>query len=115
MDTLIISKQNNILHICNYGYSVDYTIYDSKGHSLDGGILESSKTIFNNQSVIKEIINMVQERFDFTEPYMYLYGEQTEGLLELIELEDYKNTHTNVDNYLASLKSNSSTEMELIK
>lgn len=115
MDTLIISEQNNILHICNHGYSVDYTIYDSKGHSMDGGILESSKDIFDNKTVIKDIISMIQERYEFTEPYMYLYGEQTEGLLELIELEDYKNTQLKVDNYLASLKSNSSTEMELIK
>ena len=115
MDTLIISKENNILHICNHGYSVDYTIYNSKGHSMDGGILESSKSIFDNKTVIKDIISMVQERYDFAEPYMYLYDGQTEGLLELIELEDYKNTHSNVDNYLTSLKSNSSTEMELIK
>ena len=115
MDTLIISKENNILHICNHGYSVDYTIYNSKGHSMDGGILESDKSVFDNKTVIKDIINMIQERYDFEEPYMYLYDGQMEGLLELIELEDYKNTHSNVDDYLTSLKNNSSTEMELIK
>jgi len=115
MDTLIISKENNILHICNHGYSVDYTIYDSKGHSTDGGILESSSKVFDNNTVIKDIIGMIQEDYEFTEPYMYLYDKQTEGLLELIEFEDYKNTHSNVDDYLASLKNNYSTDMELIK
>ena len=42
MDELIISAENNILHICNEGYSVDYTFYNSKGHELDGGIIYSS-------------------------------------------------------------------------
>lgn len=112
MDTLIISKENNILHICNHGYSVDYTIYNSKGHSMDGGILESSNSVFDNNNVIKNIVNMVQESYDFTEPFMYLYDKQTEGLLELIELEDYKNTHSNVDEYLSSLKNNSLNEIE---
>lgn len=41
MDTLIISNESNILHVSNKGYTVDYTFYDYKGHSIDGGILES--------------------------------------------------------------------------
>ena len=55
MDTLIISNESNILHVSNKGYTVDYTFYDCKGHSIDGGILESEKEKFNTQEVKNEI------------------------------------------------------------
>ena len=106
MYMLIISNENNILHIFNKGYSVDYTFYNCKGHSLDGGILESSKEKFNINDVKNEIINMFKDSIDFTEPYMFLEGERADGLLELIEMEDYKNTQLKVDSYLSSIKNN---------
>ena len=112
MDMLIISNENNILHIFNKGYSVDYTFYNCKGHSLDGGILESSKEKFNINDVKNEIINMFKDSIDFTEPYMFLEGEMADGLLELIEMEDYKNTQLKVDSYLSSIKNNSYIEVE---
>lgn len=112
MDTLFISQENNILHIFNKGYTVDYTFYNSKGHSLDGGILESSKDKFDTQEVKKEIINMFKDTINFSEPYMCLEGEQADGLLELIEMEDYKNTQLKVNNFLSSIKNNSNIEME---
>ena len=112
MDMLIISNENNILHIFNKGYSVDYTFYNCKGHSLDGGILESSKEKFNINDVKNEIINMFKDSIDFTEPYMFLEGERANGLLELIEMEDYKNTQLKVDSYLSSIKNNSYIEVE---
>lgn len=112
MDMLIISNENNILHIFNKGYSVDYTFYNCKGHSLDGGILESSKEKFNINDVKNEIINMFKDSIDFTEPYMFLEGERADGLLELIEMEDYKNTQLKVDSYLSSIKKNSYIEVE---
>lgn len=112
MDMLIISNENNILHIFNKGYSVDYTFYNCKGHSLDGGILESSKGKFNINDVKNEIINMFKDSIDFTEPYMFLEGERADGLLELIEMEDYKNTQLKVDSYLSSIKNNSYIEVE---
>jgi len=112
MDMLIISNENNILHIFNKGYSVDYTFYNCKGHSLDGGILESSKEKFNINDVKNEIINMFKDSIDFTEPYMFLEGERAKGLLELIEMEDYKNTQLKVDSYLSSIKNNSYIEVE---
>lgn len=112
MDMLIISNENNILHIFNKGYSVDYTFYNCKGHSLDGGILESSKEKFNINDVKNEIINMFKDSIDFTEPYMFLEGERADGLLELIEMEDYKNTQIKVDSYLSSIKNNSYIEVE---
>ena len=112
MDMLIISNENNILHIFNKGYSVDYTFYNCKVHSLDGGILESSKEKFNIKDLKNEIINMFKDSIDFTEPYMFLEGERADGLLELIEMEDYKNTQLKVDSYLSSIKNNSYIEVE---
>ena len=112
MDTLIISKEDNILHIFNKGYIIDYTFYDCKGHNLDGGILESSNEKFNINKIKDEIISMFKESIKFTEPYMILEGERADGLLELIEMEDYKNTQLKVNNYLSSIKSNSYIEVE---
>lgn len=112
MDTLIISQENNILHIDNKGYTVEYTIYNSKGHSLDGGILESKKDKFDTKVVLNEILKMIRDTFDFSEPFMYLENEKADGLLELIEMEDYKNTKAKVDAYLSSIKHDSYSEME---
>lgn len=99
MDVLVISKENNILHICNKGYTVDYSIYNSKGHLQDGGILESSKDKFDTNIVIKEIINLVNENFEFNEPYMYLRGDRAQTLLELIEMEDYENMKKKINDF----------------
>lgn len=95
---LIISNENNIIHILNRGYSIDYTIYNSKGHSLDGGILESSNEKFNDDFAIKEVITIVKENYSFSNPYSILKGERANNLLELIEMEDYKNMKTAVEN-----------------
>lgn len=114
MDILIISSENNILHICNQGYTVDYTIYNSKGHNMDGGILESSKEKFEKDVAIKEIIEILKENFSFTSPYIHLSGNRAENLLELIEMEDYKNTQDKVSNYLSSVK-NDDEELNIEK
>jgi len=113
MDTLIISSENNILHIFNKGYSVDYTLYDSKGHNMDGGILESSKGKFERSFVEKEIINILKDRYSFTSPYTYLVGERAETLLELIEMEDYKYTQSKVNNFLSSVKEDAEKEINI--
>ena len=55
---------------------------------------------------------MFKDSIDFTEPYMFLEGERADGLLELIEMEDYKNTQLKVDSYLSSIKNNSYIEVE---
>lgn len=104
MDTLIISNENNILHVCNQGYTVDYTIYNSKGHNMDGGVIESSKGKFDTQEVIKDIISSIQNTIAFNEPYTYLTGHRAENLLELIEMEDYKNLQERINNKNLSLK-----------
>lgn len=111
MDTLIISNENNILHVFNKGYSVDYTIYDSKGHSLDGGVLESNKEKFETDFAIKEVISIVKENFEFNTPYMYLQGERAETLLEMIQEEDYENIKKKI-NELHSSKEDREEEIE---
>lgn len=112
MDTLIISQENNILHICNKGYTVDYTFYNSKGHSIDGGILESEKDKFDTQLVLFDLVKEFKNNFSFSEPFMYLENERAEGLLELIEMEDLKNARTKVDDYLLSIKKDSYINIE---
>lgn len=112
MDTLIISSENKILHISNCGYTVDYTIYDSKGHNLDGGVLESSKDKFKTDIVIKEILEMIKDQHQFTEPYMYLKDERADGLLELIQMEDYKYSQSRVREYLNSFEEDKFNENE---
>lgn len=97
-DTLVISNENNIIHICNQGYTVDYTIYNSKGHNMDGGILESSKGKFDTNVVTQEIINIIKDTFAFSSPYIYLSGDKAENLLELIEMEDYKSLQQQIKN-----------------
>ncbi len=104
MDTLIISSENNILHICNEGYKADYTIYNSKGHNMDGGVLESSHGSLQDNTLSNEIISIIKERFSFSNPYIYLKGEQCESLLELIEAEDYKHMQLKVSEFLSSIQ-----------
>ncbi len=104
MDILIISAENNILHICNEGYKADYTIYNSKGHNLDGGVLESSKGRLNDNNISNEIMSIIKERFSFSKPYIRLKGEDCESLLELIEAEDYKHTQSKMKELLSSIQ-----------
>ena len=104
MDILIISAENNILHICNEGYKADYTIYNSKGHNLDGGVLESSKGRLNDNNISNEIMSIIKENFLFSKPYICLKDENCESLLELIEAEDYKHTQEKVAEFLTSIQ-----------
>ncbi len=113
MDTLIISEENYILHICNHGYYVDYTIYNSKGHNMDGGALESSKGKFENEFAIKEIINIIKDTIAFSSPFIYLNGDKAENLLELIEMEDYKNMKERVKEYSNSAKEDLDLKIEI--
>lgn len=115
MDTLIISEERNILHVFNKGYTVDYTFYDSKGHSIDGGVLESSKEKFNTDLVIKEIISMFQDTIKFSKPYLYLEGEKADGLLDLIEMEDSKNNQKNINDYINSAEQKDNCDLNLDK
>ena len=113
MDELIISSERNILHINNKGYTVDYTFYNSKCHNLDGGVLESCHDKFDNNKVINEIINMFKGSIKFSEPFIRIPNERASYLLELIEMEDYKNMQSKINSL--NSKSNINNEMELTK
>ena len=113
MDTLIISEENNILYVCNNGYYVNYTLYNSKGHNMDGGILESSKGKFDNDFAIKEILSIIKDTFVFSSPLIYLNGDKAENLLELIEMEDYKNMKQRVKEYSTTAKEDLDLKMEI--
>ena len=118
MDIMIISSENNILHICNNEYTADYTIYDCKGHLLDGGDLESNKGRFKNDLLIETVTNIIKETFSFSHPYIYLTGDKAESLLYLVQEEEYRHTQNKVQDYLASNPKNTNfinSEMELEK
>lgn len=112
MDILVISNESNILHICNEGYKVDYTFYDSKGHSLDGGVLESDKNQFSNKDAIQEIVRMFKDNIKFSEPFIYLKDDMAEDLLELIQMEDYRNSQVKINSCISTIKNDSYSEIE---
>ena len=112
MDTLIISNENNILHIFNDGDKCNYTIYNSKGHNMDGGVLELDEEISSKES-IDEIIKIVQDRFLFNTPYTRLSGEKAQNLLELIEMEDYKNLQHQIESKSVNNKEVSDIEINI--
>lgn len=115
MDNIVISNENNILHLCNQDDIIDYTLYDEKGHHLDGGVLESSKKKNDINFAVKEIINIIKDRFPFSLPYTYLSGNRASNLLELIELEDYKNFQQKVNNKVVLSKKIEDTELNIEK
>ena len=112
MDTLIISNENNILHIFNDGDKCDYTIYNSKGHNMDGGILELDGS-FSSEEIPNEIIKIVKDRFLFSSPYTSLSGEKAQNLLDLIEMEDYKNLQKQIENKPAVNKDSNDIEINI--
>lgn len=90
MNIIVISEDNKILHITNFGYQAEYTLYNSKGYYLFGGVLESVYEYFNDEKLTKEIMNLIQEETEFDQPYIYLYGSNTIPLLKLIKYENNK-------------------------
>jgi len=97
MDTIIISRENNILHVFINDTKVDYTLYNFKGHSLDGGQFEYNDSK-DEREIFTDIIDMVEVNYNFTSPFYYLKGKQTEKLLELIQFEDEKNLEEKLKN-----------------
>ena len=51
MNIIVISEENKILHILNFGYQAEYTLYNSKGYYLFGGVLESVYDYFNDEKL----------------------------------------------------------------
>lgn len=103
MNIIIISKENKILHITNFGYQAEYTLYNSKGYYLFGGVLESIYEYFEDEKLVKEIMNLIQGETEFNQPYIYLYGSNTFPLLRLIKYENNKKSSKKIIEYINSL------------
>lgn len=89
-DILVISTEENILHISVSTYCANYFLYDNKGKFLISGTMESSKYQMDENTITIEIINLISQYIPFSEPFMYLYDEQTEFLRDLILSENNK-------------------------
>lgn len=103
MNIIVISNDNKILHITNFGYQAEYNLYTSKGYYLFGGVLESVYEYFNDEKLIKEVINLIKEETEFEQPYIYLYGSNTFPLLRLIKYENNKKSSKKIVEYINSL------------
>lgn len=102
MDIIVISNENRILHIINYGYEAHYIVYDCKLNTLTNGILESIYGSFDSYNVVESVIDNVREEIAFNSPFIYLYGHETDYLLRLIKFEKTKKNR-NILNYIVSL------------
>lgn len=89
-DILVISTEENILHISVSTYCANYFLYDNKGKFLISGTMESSKYQMDENTITIEIINLISQYISFSEPFMYLYDGQTEFLRDLILSENNK-------------------------
>lgn len=72
-DILVISTEENILHISVSTYCANYFLYDNKGKFLISGTMESSKYQMDESTITIEIINLISQYIPFSEPFMYLY------------------------------------------
>ncbi len=115
MDTLIISNENNILHIFNDGNEADYSFYDCKGHLIDGGVLVIETENATDDVILKEILNRHKKSLLFSTPYHILKGDKAENLLELIEFEESRNIQSKVPMYVSSLKEDSNKSNDEIE
>lgn len=96
MDVIIISKENNLLYISNEDRKIDYTVYNKKGHLIDGGVLENDEISYDIKKVFDEIVSSFKDTISFSEPYVYIDEEDANNLLELIEEEDYNNSQNKI-------------------
>lgn len=99
MDTIIISKENHFLHICNEGNKINYNFYDKEANLLDGGTREYENIIYNTNEVAKELIESFKDTISFLEPYIYVEKENVSDLLELLEEQDYNHLQNKVADY----------------
>lgn len=107
MSIIVISQENKILHIINYGLEVEFTLYNCRGQYLHSGILESANEPFDNNKVVSEIIEIITEYSHFSEPYIFLYGSNTMPLLSLIKYENNKASQKLLQDYIKSLSKKS--------
>ncbi len=91
MELLLISKESNKIHISMYGLYSDYTIYNSEGRLIDGGILIGKATGENVNKLITSVISMVKGVVDFSSPCKTLKDEEAMELIEKLEEQEYQN------------------------
>lgn len=89
-DILVVSAEENILHISISSYCANYFLYDCKGKFLISGTMESCKYKMNENNITKEIVNLISQYIPFSEPFLYLYDGQTKFLRDLILNENNK-------------------------
>lgn len=112
MDILLISNNEQILHICNQEDKIDYTIYDNHCTLLDGGVIDLENAI-NNENAIRDVVDIIKNQFEFSEPYMYVPDETAEELLELIQEADYQNMQEKIQNISSNFLSKEEVDNEL--
>ena len=89
-DILVISAEENILHISISSYCANYFLYDNKGKFLISGTMESSKYKMDENNITREIVNLISQYIPFSEPFLYLQDGQTKFLRDLILSENNK-------------------------
>lgn len=99
MDIIIISNENNLLHLNNEDRKIDYTFYTKEGHLIDGGVLETDELPYDIIKVFNEIISSFKDNISFSKPYVFVDEENTKNLLEFIEEEDFNNLQNKVADY----------------
>lgn len=99
MNAIIISKENNLLHICNDENKIDYTFYNKKGLLLDGGVLEIKDKADDINSISKDIISSFKDIISFSKPYVYVEKENADNLIEFIQEENYSDLQEKISNY----------------
>lgn len=114
MDILLISINNQIriLHISNQEDKIDYSIYDNYCTLLDGGVIDLG-TAINNDTAIENVVDIINDQFEFSQPYIYVPAEITEELLELIQEADYQNMQAKVHSISSYNPSKEESENEL--
>ena len=65
-DILVISTEENILHISVSTYCANYFLYDNKGKFLISGTMESSKYQMDENTITIEIINLISQYIPFS-------------------------------------------------
>ena len=91
MELLLISKESNKIHISMYGLYSDYTIYNSEGRLIDGGILIGKATGENVNKLITSVISMAKGVVDFFFFFKTLKDEEAMELIEKLEEQEYQN------------------------
>lgn len=89
MDIIIVSKENNKLHISTDGLYTDYTLYNKEGMEVDGGFLLGKTTDENINKLVSLVISMAKGITDFSSPYQTIEGEKATNLLEEIQEKNF--------------------------